>query len=143
MLLRSLAWWHRLVGILILELIKRKRNAAGKPHGFRDRLRDITKQPCHLMCRLQMAFGIGFKFFADTLNGRFLADAGEYILQGSTRGMMVQHLIGRQQGHAGGVGDALQSHQAPPVIAAIQQAGCKPDASRPTALQLAQNLERF
>ena len=37
-LLRGLARRHRLVRILVFELVERKRNAAGKAHGFRDRL---------------------------------------------------------------------------------------------------------
>ena len=49
MLLRGLARRHRLVGILVFELIERKGDAVGKPHGFRDRLRHIAKQPRHFM----------------------------------------------------------------------------------------------
>ena len=101
MLLRGLARRHRLVGILVFELVERKRDAAGKAHGFRDRLRQIAKQPRHFMRRLQMALGIGFKPPADGVDGGLLADAGQDILQRAARGMVVQHLVGRQQRHPG------------------------------------------
>ena len=119
MLLRGLARRHRLVGILIFELIERKRDAGGKPHGLRDRLRRVAKQPRHFICGLEMAFGIGLNALADRLDGRLLADAGEDILQGAARRMMVKHLIGRQQRHTGVIRDTLEPGQAPPVVAAV------------------------
>ena len=96
MTLRGLARRHRLVGILVFELIQRERDAACKPHGFRDRLRRIAKQPCHFIRRLEIALRVGFKTLADCLDGRLLANAGEDILQGAARGMVIQHLVGRQ-----------------------------------------------
>ena len=39
---------------------------------------------------------------ADGVDGRLLADAGQNILQGAARGMVIQHFIGRQQRHPGG-----------------------------------------
>ena len=49
MLLRGLARRHRLVRILVFELVERKLDAAGKAHGFRNRLRQIAKQPRHFI----------------------------------------------------------------------------------------------
>src|SRR5258705_11987766 len=49
MLLRGLARRHRLVGILGFELSKRKIDAAGKPHGFRDRPPRIPEQTDHFI----------------------------------------------------------------------------------------------
>ena len=141
MALRGLARRHRLVGILIFELIERKIDAAGKPHGFRDRLRHIAKQPRHFMRRLEIAFRIGFQTLADGVDGGLFANAGQNILQGSARGMVIQHLVGRQQRHAGRRGDAMEPRQTAPVVAAIQQAGRKPHAIGAAALQSIQNLQ--
>ncbi len=143
MTLRGLARWHRLVGILVFELIQRKRDAASKPHGFRDRLRHIAKQAHHFIRGLEIAFRICFKTLANGIDGHFLANAGENILQRAARGMVIQHLVGRQQRHAGGCGNALEPHKTALVVAAVQQAGCKPHTIRAAALQLIENLKRF
>src|ERR1700722_18986916 len=89
--LRGLAPRHWLVGILILELIERKADAGSKPHGFRNGLRRIAKQPRHFLWPLEVAFGIGLQALADGLDGRLLTDAGEDILQGAARRMVVKH----------------------------------------------------
>ena len=99
MLLRGLARRHRLVRILVFELIERKADATGKAHGFRDRLRQVAKQPRHFVRRLEIALGIGLEPPADGVDGGLLADAGEHILQRTAGGMVVQHLVGRQQRH--------------------------------------------
>ena len=96
MLLRGLARRHRLVRILVFELVEREADAAGKAHGFRDRTRQIAEQPRHFMGRFQMAFRIGLEALADRLDRRLLADTGQHILQRAARGMVVQHFVGRQ-----------------------------------------------
>ena len=75
-----------------------------------------------------MAFRIGFKALADGIDRGLLANAGQHILQGAPRGMVIQHLVGGQQRHAGRRGDTMKPNQTALVIAAIQQAGCKPHA---------------
>ena len=57
--------------------------------------------------------------------------------------MVIQHLVGRQQRHAGGCRDPLQPRQAALVVAAIQQAGRKPHAIGAAALQPVENFEGF
>ncbi len=143
MALRGLARRHRLVGVLISKLIERKIDAAGKPHGFLNRLREVAEQPRHFVSRLEIAFRIGFKTPADGVDGGLLANAAQNILQGTARGMVIQHLIGRQQRHAGRRGDAIEPHQTAPVVATIQQARRKPHPIGAAALQLVQNIKRF
>ena len=143
MTLRGLARRHRLVGILVFELIERKRDAGGKPHGFRNRLRHIAKQPRHFLRRLEMAFGIGFKPLADGLDGGLLADAGEDVLQAAARGMVIQHFVGREQRHAGRCGDMMKPRQAAPVVAAVEKTRRQPYAIRAAAPQPIQHLERL
>ena len=143
MTLRGLAWRHRLVRILIFELVERKHDAAGKPHGFRDRLRQVAEQPRHFIRGLEMTFGIGFQAPANGLDGGLLANAGQDILQGSARRMVIQHLVGGEQRHACRDGEPVQPHQAAPVIAAIQQACRKPHAIGAAMLQPIQHLARL
>src|SRR5215213_9756840 len=90
-----------------------------------------------------MAFRIGFQAAAYRLNGCLLADAGEDILQGSARWMVIQHFIGRQQRHAGHLGNLAKPRETAPVIAPVQYARCKPYALCETALQSAQNIKRL
>ena len=134
MALRGLARRHRLIGILVFELVEREIDAAGKAQGFRDRLRRVAKQPRHFVSRLEIAFGIGFEAPADGVDGGLLADAAQDILQRAARGMMIHHLVGRQQRHAGAGGDALQPPQPAPVVAAIKQARRQPHAVGAAAL---------
>ena len=128
MLLRGLARRHRLVRILVFELVEREVDAVGKAHGFRDRLGEIAEQPRHFMRGLQMALGIGLEPLADRLDRRLLADAGQHILQRTARGMVVQHLVGREQRHLGRRREPMQPRQTAPVVAAIEQACGKPHA---------------
>jgi hypothetical protein len=90
---------------------------------------------------LEIAFRIGFKTPADGVDGGLLANAAQNILQRTTRGMVIQHLVGRQQRHARRGGDAMEPHQTAPVVAAIQQAGRKPHPIGAAALQSIQNMK--
>ena len=90
-----------------------------------------------------MAFGIGLEAFADDLDGRLLANAGEDILQAAARRMVVKHLVGRQQRHTGVTCDAPEPRQAPPVVAAIKQARREPHAIGLARSQPLQNVVRF
>ena len=57
--------------------------------------------------------------------------------------MVIQHVIGREQRHAGLCGDMMKPRQAAPVVAAVQQARRQPDAIRAALLQPLQHLKRF
>ena len=93
--------------------------------------------------RLEIAFGIGLEALADGIDRGLLADAGQHILQRAARGIVIQHLVGRQQRHACDVSDALQPRQTAPVVAAIQQARGQPHAIGAAALQPVQNFQGF
>ena len=103
-------------------------DATGKAHGFRDRLGEVAKQPRHFVCWLEITLRIGLETFADSVDGRLLPDAGEHILQGAARGMVVQHLVGCEQRHLCRHGDVIEPRQAAPVIAAIDEACGEPHA---------------
>ena len=97
--LRGLAGRHRLVGILVFELVKRKDDAVGEADGLSDRIGVIAEQPRHLVSRLEMALGIGLETAADALDRGLLADAGQHILQHPLLGMVIEHVVGRDQRH--------------------------------------------
>ncbi len=143
MLLRGLALRHRLVRILVFELIKRKRNAAGKAHGFRDRLGELAKQPRHFMGRLEVTFSIGLQTFADGVDGGLLADTSQHILQRPARGMVVQHLVGGEQPHLCACREMMQPRQPALVVAAIEQACGEPDAIGFASLQSIEDIKGF
>ena len=128
MLLRGLARRHRLVRILVFELVERKwmrpakRMVSAIASGKSRNSRAISS------ARLQMALGIGLQPGGRRLDGGLLADAGQHVLQRAARGMMVQHLVGREQRHLRREREAMQPRQTAPVVAAIEQAGGEPHA---------------
>jgi len=48
------------------------------------------------MRRLEIALRIGFQALADGIDRGLFANAGQHILQGPARGMVIQHLVGGQ-----------------------------------------------
>ena len=128
MLLRGLARRHRLVRILVFELIQRKCDAPGKADGFRNRCRMIAEQPRHLFGRLQMPFRIGIQPPTDRIDRGLFPDTGEHVLQRTAGGVMVEHLIGGEQRHFCGLRKARKLGQPAAVVAAIEQACRKPHA---------------
>ncbi len=142
-LLRGLARRHRFVRILVLELVERKADARSKTHGLRNRLGQVAKQPRHFVPRLQVALGIGFEPPADGVDGGFFANTGQHVLQRTAGGMVIQHLVGRQQRHFRSERDAMQSGQPTPVVAAVEQACAEPDAVGAGAPQPLQDCLRL
>jgi hypothetical protein len=128
MSLRGLARRHRLVRIAIFQFVERKMDAAGEAQRLGDRIGVIAKQPRHFRRRFQMPLGIGLQQAARGFDGGLFADAADDILQHPPLMVVVQHVIGGEQRHAGRGGDALQSRQPTFVIAAMEQAGGEPDA---------------
>jgi len=140
MLLRGFSRRHRLVRILVFQLVERKADAAGKAHGLCDRFGEVAEQSRHLLRRFEIALRIGFKLFADRIDRRFLANAGEHVLQRAARGVMIQHLVGRKQRHMSSQSEARKLLEAPPVITAIEQACGKPYALGTALLQTLQDF---
>jgi len=86
---------------------------------------------------------INFEALANRIDGGLFADAGQHILQGTTRGMMVEHVVGRKQWHTGGIGHAMKPRQPAPVVAAIQQACGEPHAIGRARTQSIQHVKGF
>ena len=107
MLLRRLPRRHRFIGVLIFQLIEREGDAIGKPHCLLDGFRQIAKQPRHLITGLHMPLGIGLQLSADGMDGGFLKNAGQHILQRPPLRMVIQHLVGCEQRHTCGCGNPV------------------------------------
>ena len=76
-----------------------------------------------------MPFRIGFEPAAGRGQRHVLADAGDDVLQRTPFGRVVEHVIDGDQRHPG-VGRNLRKPRKPPVVvAAIEQAGSKPDGT--------------
>src|SRR5215467_5168769 len=89
-----------------------------------------------------MTFRVGLQALAGHVNRGLLADAGENVLQRTSRGIVVQHVVGCKQRHVGRDSQAIQPRQTAPVVAAIEQACRQPHAFGVTLLQTVQNLPR-
>ena len=87
----------------------------------------IGKQPRHFLRRLQISFGIQGQQPAGLIEGHMLANAGDDILQHAAPGMMIENVIGGDQGNEIAGRDAGELRHAAPVVAAIEKAGCKPE----------------
>ena len=85
------------------------------------------KQPRHFLGGFQMPLGIGFQKPARLLQRAVLADAGDDILQRPAFGRVIEHVVDGDQRDERAVGDVLQLRQPAAVVAAIKQAGRKPD----------------
>ncbi len=86
------------------------------------------EQARHLGGRLEIALGIGGEAASRRVDRQVLADAGEHVLQFAPIGVMIEHIIDRNQRHAG-----LPRHYGAPgeprtVIAAVEHGGGEPHA---------------
>ena len=79
-------------------LIESEANAGGKSPRFCQRLGMLAKQPGHFCRRLDVSLGIGLEPSAGVGDGAMFANAGEDVLQHPPARLMIEHVIGRQQG---------------------------------------------
>jgi hypothetical protein len=101
MLLGSLAGWHRLVGILVLQVAEREPAGFCDLYGAGDRIREGSEQARHFRGRLQMPLGVDCQPETRLGNGALLADAGDDVGEGAPLRRVVEHVIGGDQRCAG------------------------------------------
>jgi hypothetical protein len=106
MLLRRLAWRDGLVGVLVAQLGEREPAALHDLERARDRVRVGGEQPRHLRGRLDVPLGVRLEPEAGLRNRARLADAGEHVLQGAARGVVVEHVPGRDERGSGVAGES-------------------------------------
>ena len=81
------------------------------------------EQPRHLLRRFQVPLGIGFELQPCVMDGAFLADAGEHVLQGPAMGGVIEHRIGGDEGYAGARRQLRKRGDAGAIVAAIRVTG--------------------
>ena len=74
-------------------------SASLRAQRFLDRLRRVAEQPRHFLRRFQVALGIGGKLAPGAVDGHFLADAGEHVGERAAVGMVIEHVVDRDQRH--------------------------------------------
>jgi len=107
--LRVFAVGRDLIRIFVGQFFEAERAAACEFSRVGDRLRVVRKQPRHFACAFQMPLGIAMKPEARLVDGACLADAGEHILQAAARRIVIEDVVGRDEGHARGFGEGGQT----------------------------------
>ena len=98
MRLRRLALGHRLVWIFVFQLVEGEGAGICDLDGAGERILMAGEQPRHFLRRFQVPLGIGFELQPCVMDGAFLADAGEHVLQGPAMGGVIEHRIGGDEG---------------------------------------------
>src|SRR5262249_31863524 len=75
-----------------------------------------------------MAFGIYGELAPSTIDGGLLANAGEYVSEWPTVGMVIKHIIDCNQRYASGARMIFQPYEACPVSTAVKHGGGKANA---------------
>ena len=86
-----------LIGIFVAQFIERKGERVAQAQRFLDRLRRVAEQPFHFFRGLEMAFGIDRQLSPGAVDGGFLADAGEHVGERAAIGMVIEHVVDRDQ----------------------------------------------
>ena len=120
--LRGLAVGRDLIGIFVGQLFEVEIAAAGKLHRVRDRFGIGGEEAGHLLGAFEMALGVAGEAEARFVDGAGVADAGEHILKAAAGGIVIEHIVGGEEGHARRLGQRCEPVQ-PLGIAALKAAG--------------------
>ncbi len=119
-LLRRPARRHRLVGILVFQLVEGEAAGVGDLDRARDRLGEGLEQPRHLLGRLEVALGIDRKPQASLVDGALLADAGDDIGERPALGRVIVHVVDGDQRRAGAPAELVEQTEPAGLVAAMQ-----------------------
>ena len=86
-----------LVGIFVAQFVEREGELLGQAQRLLDRLRRVAEQPRHFLRRFKMALGIGGELAPGAVDGRLLADAGEHVGERAAAGVVIEHVVDRDQ----------------------------------------------
>jgi hypothetical protein len=118
-----------LIGIFVGQFFEAERAATREFSRVGDRLRVVREQPRHFTWAFQMPLGIATKPEARLVYGARLADAGEHILQAAARRIMIEDVVGRDEGHARGFGEDGQTMKPFRLVAKEAMGGGEIDAA--------------
>ncbi len=125
MLLRSLARRHRLVRIFVLEITEREAASFDDIDRAFERRFMASEQTRHLFRAFDVPLGIGFEAKTGLAKRRLLANTGDDVLQRTTAGLMIEHVIGRDDWRATPLAKRGQRRNPRPIIPAIGMRGRK------------------
>ena len=142
--MRVFAVGRDLIRIFVGQFFEAERAAACEFSRVGDRLRVVRKQPRHFACAFQMPLGIAMKPEARLVDPARRADAGEHILQAAPRRIMIEDVVGRDEGHARGFGKRGQTMKPFRLVAKEAMGGGEIDAAFEMRRQILQMpLEAF
>ena len=120
-----------LVGIFVAQFVEREGECVAQAQRFLDRLRRVAEQPRHFIRGFQVALGIGGELAAGAVDGGFLADAGEHVGERPPVGMVIEHVVDRDQRHLAFARQRrLEAREPRAVASAIEHRGGEPHAAR-------------
>ena len=121
---------HRLLGVLVAQLVEREADAVGDLQRARHGLRVVGEQARHFGAGLQVPLGVGLEAIAGVGNGALLADADEHVGERPAIGAVVERVgsgnerCARMRGQLGELG------QAPAFVAAVGESRQRDRRSR-------------
>ena len=99
-LLGGLAIADGFFGIVVAQLVEAEADAGEQALRFGQGIGMVGKQPRHFARWLEVSLGVGREAPAGGLERHALADAGHHIMQHAAPGLVVEDVIGGQQGNA-------------------------------------------
>ena len=128
--LRRGAGGHRLVGILVGQLVEAEAAEAHDLQGAGDRRLVAPEEPRHLGPALEVALGIGGEPIAGLRHGGALADRGQHVLQGPALARVVVDVVGGDQRRLVALGQRRETVEAAAVVAPVEHVGGEVEGPR-------------
>ena len=136
--LRRAARRHRLVGILVGELVEAEGALLDDLQGALHGVLAAAEEPCHLGPALEVALGVGGQPPAGLGHGGALADRGQHVLQGPAGGHVVVDVVGGEQRRPVPLGQRRQPVEAATVVAPVEHVGGEVEGARMAPAQRAE-----
>ena len=118
--LRRAAVGHRLVGILVSQLVEAEGAQFDDLESAGEGLLAAPEQALHLGPALEMALGVGGEAVTCRRHGDALANRGQHVLEGPARGNVIKDVVGGDQGRLVTRGERCQPVEAAPVVAPVE-----------------------
>ena len=118
------------VGIFVAQFVEREGELLAEKQRFFDRLRRVAEQPRHFLRRFQVTLGIGGKLAPGAVDGGFFADAGEHVGERAAVGMVIEHVVDRDQRHLRLARQFFEAREPRAIASAIEHRCGEPHAMR-------------
>ena len=131
-----------LVGIFVTQLVERESQRLAQAQRLFNRFRRVAKQPRHFIRGFKKSLGIGAKFAPGAVDGGLLADAGQHVGERAAAGMVIMHVVDRDQRHVRCARHLFEPRQPGAVLAAIEHGRRQPHAAGRGVTQLRQQARQ-